>query len=340
LAVSAAIAVAFGEYTWSIREGELSLSTDVEEIYRALTLDAQGRLAEDLPCRACGYNLRGHARDALCPECSTPVSLSARSDLLRFSDPDWIERLAKGMRLIVIGLIASAVLQAAVAAISVALTTVGTTVFTALMATAGLLGAGFSVIVVVGVWWLTTPDPARVERERALSIRRLTRWCLAAQIAAVPLQVASPTGGVGVLGSGAPLGAAFIALTTAEIALWLVVLVGYAAGFVYLRRLALRAPKPSVARQTKIVMWGYLSTQGLAVLVAVLFLVVFGPALAAGAGPQGALVVIGIGGCVVTLASLIFAVWALVLLFRYGATLRQAAREARAAWAASTQISA
>ena len=32
-------------------------------------------------------------------------------------------------------------------------------------------------------------------------------------------------GGVGVLGSGAPLGAAFIALTTAGIALWLVVLI-------------------------------------------------------------------------------------------------------------------
>jgi hypothetical protein len=309
------------------------LPTDVEKIHRELTLDAQGRIAEDLPCRACGYNLRGHARDALCPECSTPVSLSARSDLLRFSDPDWIERLAKGMRLILIGLIASAVLQTAVAVISIALTTVGTTVFTALMGTAGLLGAGISVIVVVGVWWLTTPDPARSERERAVSIRRLTRGCLMVQVAAAPLQVGSPAAGAGVPGAAVPTGW-FLALTVAGIGLWLVVLVGYGAGFVYLRRLALRVPRPPLARQTKIVMWGYLSSQGLAMAVGMIFLFVLAPTIAtAGATMTGGLVAYSITGCAVAVGSLVFGIWALVLLFRYAALFKHTASDAREAWA-------
>ncbi|MHC4774694.1 MAG: hypothetical protein ACYTBR_05410 [Planctomycetota bacterium] len=303
----------------------------VVEHKRELALDGEGRIAEDLPCRGCGYNLRGHAADARCPECSALVNLSARGDLLPFSDPDWLERLAKGMRLVLIGLVAATVLQIGVVATSFA--TVGSTVFAALTATAGLLGAGSSVVVVVGVWWLTTPDPARGDRERALSIRRLTRWCLVAQIAAVPLEVVSPTGGVGATGAGPPFGAAFVSLAMAGLAMWLVVLVGYAAAFVYLRRLALRAPKPSLARQTKIVMWGYLSSQGLGAVVGMLFLFVFSAAVLGGtAGPTVPMVGIVISGSAVTLGSLVFGIWALVLLFGYVALLKNAARAARAAW--------
>jgi hypothetical protein len=311
------------------------LTTHGEEIQRELRLDPEGRLAEDLPCRACGYNLRGNARDALCPECSTPVSLSARSDLLRFSDPDWIERLARGMRLIFIGLVATTVLQIAVAVISIALTATGGPGYSALLTTAALLGAGLSVVVVVGVWWLTTPDPARAERERALSVRRLLRWCLVAQIAAAPLQLAWSSGGIGPGGAGTPTGAASVALTVSGSVLSLVVLVGYAAGFVFLGRLALRVPKPSLARQTRIVMWGYLSSQGLAVVIGMSFLLVFTPTLAAGGtGPQGALVAIGIGGCVVTVGVLVFGIWGLVLLFKYAALFKDTASAARAAWEA------
>jgi len=309
------------------------LPTDVEEIHRELTLDAEGRIAQDLPCRACGYNLRGHARDALCPECSAPVILSARSDLLRFSDPDWIERLAKGMRLIIIGLVSATALQIALAALGLVLTTSGTLAFGALMATAGFLSAGLSVIVVVGVWWLTTPDPARAEREPTLSVRKFTRWCLMVQVAAAPLQVASPTGGIGAGGTGLPAGPAFVAVATAGVLLSFVVLVGYATGFVYLRRLALRIPRPSLARHTKIVMWGYLSSRGLGVVVGMLFLFVFNPAVLSGTvGPTVTMVGLVIGGCVVSVGSLVFGIWGLVLLFRYGALFKSTASAARAEW--------
>jgi hypothetical protein len=332
----AGIPFAIRVYTCRTREGDPTLCTDLEETQRELTLDAEGRFAEDLPCRACGYNLRGQVRDAVCPECSAPVSLSARSDLLRFSDPDWIERLARGMRLILIGLLAATVLQITIAVVSIAMTTSGTPVVTGLLATAGLLGAAFSVVVVVvvGVWWLTTPDPARAERERTLSVRRLTRWCLLAQIAAAPLQVASPAGGVGAAGAGPPFGIAFVSLATAGFLVSFIVLVGYTAGFVYLRRLAQRVPRPSVARQTRIVMWGYLFSQGLGIVVGMLSLFVFTPAILSGAaGPTVPMIGILIGGCVVAAGALVFGIWGLVLLFMYAALFKRTASEARAAWA-------
>jgi len=72
---------------------------------RSLRLDDQGRINEDLLCRACDYNLRGLHVSADCPECSTPIARSARPDLLRFSDPTWMIRLSKGM-LIIIGRLA------------------------------------------------------------------------------------------------------------------------------------------------------------------------------------------------------------------------------------------
>ncbi len=53
----------------------------------------------DLPCVACGYNLRALATDGRCPECGEPIPHSLRGDRLRFSDYRWLGRLARGARL-------------------------------------------------------------------------------------------------------------------------------------------------------------------------------------------------------------------------------------------------
>ncbi len=122
-------------------------------------------------------------------------------------------------------------------------------------------------------------------------------------------------------------------MTVAGTVLWVVVLVGTAAGFIYLGRLALRAPKLPLARQTRIVMWGYLASQGLAVVLGMLFLFVLAPALGAGGTPpMASITVLTAGGCAVLVGSLVFGIWALVLLFRYAALLKHAASAARAAW--------
>jgi hypothetical protein len=74
---------------------------------REPALDADGRLIDDLACRSCGYALRGLPASGACPECATAVGRSIHGDLLRFCEPDWVVRIARGVRLLVIGFIIS-----------------------------------------------------------------------------------------------------------------------------------------------------------------------------------------------------------------------------------------
>src|SRR5690348_13310365 len=64
-------------------------------------------------CRKCGYDLRAAEPGGMCPECGSPVALSARPDLLRFADPAWVATLASGVRFILWGTLVAVVVTAA-----------------------------------------------------------------------------------------------------------------------------------------------------------------------------------------------------------------------------------
>lgn len=51
----------------------------------------------DVPCLGCGYNLRSVALQGECPECGKPVAHSLVVRHLRFSRPNWIQCLRRGL---------------------------------------------------------------------------------------------------------------------------------------------------------------------------------------------------------------------------------------------------
>jgi hypothetical protein len=71
--------------------------TDPANANRALSND---NIVADTPCRRCGYNLRGLSKDGQCPECGAPIKLSVGGDVLRYSDPNWLRRLRRGISLL------------------------------------------------------------------------------------------------------------------------------------------------------------------------------------------------------------------------------------------------
>jgi hypothetical protein len=71
------------------------------DIPTLVTFDAEGRVAEDLSCVECGYNLRTLEWGSRCPECATPILRSLRLNWLLVADPKWLRKIAGGLRQLV-----------------------------------------------------------------------------------------------------------------------------------------------------------------------------------------------------------------------------------------------
>jgi hypothetical protein len=295
-----------------------------------LKLDADGRIDLDVRCVSCGYNLRGLLPEGRCPECGTAVGRSTRGDFLRFCDPAWVEKLASGMNWILTSIIVSIVVGGLGSGLVGATGNPGF----------GLLGVLGGMVGFVGYWRVTTPDPRQSEPDR-LDARTLIRY-------------------------GWPVSLVFslAAQFVPQFSLWwdATLLLSSALGlvitvciFVYARRLAARIPDNQLSSQTRIVMWGF-------VAVSILSMVTFGvmllsgpkllagiatartggPGRGTGAGPGSAQAInigiaaaIAVTGCAAGIVSLVFSIWALVLVIRYRSAFSRATQDARATWAGS-----
>jgi len=227
--------------------------------------DSASVIERDTRCRRCGYNLRGLAREGLCPECAAPVSVCARQDFLCFAEPRYVAKLARGDRWISRGL-TLAVVALLLLVVGFVLVIVsppmgpmedviaqvwGTSY--ALLATCGVL------IFLTGVWLITSGEPgvsAGWRRDRA---RKLVRWGLF----------------VGALSFGFE---SWLLLRTPPVAVAVAVMlvsfgcsvfgvVGLTAYFHYVRDVAARIPDRRLAARAATLAWNLALVTGILVLI-------------------------------------------------------------------------
>lgn len=276
----------------------------------AAKLDAAGNVAVDVACRRCGYNLRTLPSAGKCPECGSAVGRSLHGDLLQFSDPEWVEKLAGGMNWII-------------ASVIIAIFT-GMIIESVTMVIGGTGGAKFSTIAVplmqlslgavglVGYWLFTTPDPGNVEPEKPTSLRRVVRGTEVFGYLASPLAQA--------LAVSLPVISGCISAISA-----LVGIVGMFAIFLYAIALADRIPDVLLARSCRTVMWG------IAVVMVGVVLTGMLSVISPGGTGQGGLIMFT--GCFVSVGSLVFGIWAIILVLRFRKAMAKAAQTARMTWA-------
>ncbi|MHC5027496.1 MAG: hypothetical protein ACYTGR_12150 [Planctomycetota bacterium] len=289
-----------------------------------VALDVHGTLAQDLACRSCGYNLRGLPIEAVCPECETAVGRSVHGDLLAFCDPAWVERLARGMRLLVAAIIASIVLGI--------IGNVVRGVFPSAAASTGVgvVSACLTVVRLFAYWQITTPDPGAVATAgpgTAATMRVVARWGLIGSSGVET--VLMMFGGVNL---GAPVQAMTPSVAIITVA-WLLaslasVIATYAL-FRYAASLADRLPDDKLRRSTVIAMWGYVVTTGTIVLLGAI-----APFLFIGnATPGAGVLVLGLAFMVLIIPGVVFWIWSVVLAFKYRHRMSAAATRARDTWA-------
>jgi len=190
---------------------------------------------EETRCRKCGYNLRGLNTDSRCPECSTPIGLSNNGDLLRYSDPAWVTKLANGIGYVLYGVQACYVPVAFLSILSV-INFVSAQLIMVAVALGNLTG---NILILAGAWLLTEADPSGFGEDSYGTVRKTIRIALAAGLAnsflGLPTQLMTL----------APSTLLFIELLHAVSQLFS--LAGMAALFHYLSKLAKRIPDPGAS---------------------------------------------------------------------------------------------
>lgn len=320
-----------------------------------------GWVMSDLPCRACGQNLRSLHVAARCPGCGVPVGCTAEPNVLRFARPEWLKRVRAGLRLQFWALIVLSVLAVLLVA--------GVSVWGIRQAQAAAAGTGPGAaavvvpdqepfppwaggvvaflgvaVVAVGVWRSTAPEPAVVASpgggnasgpapsvgvDRWWFPRRLTRACAVGFLACIAVDT--------ILSAARTEWFESPAVTAVFEAVSSVLYVGWAAMATYGAALAARLPDTGLAGRSRVVAWGGGITGVLLVLLSLVigsFQTDIENQAGATAMPPVTLMVSGCFAAVVGLAMLGFFVFHLVTLWQLTGGVARAVEEAEQAWSA------
>ncbi len=152
-------------------------------------LDADGRVAADLPCDRCRYNLRTLRADALCPECAHPIAYSIAPLTLQYATPEYRACLRIGVRLLRFGFMTASLGAAMAPVVEAADSWLFSEPRTAADDSLAWLFVFFSRILTVGgvfiglvfafcgAWLFGAPYPRSFVAHREPRSRRLLRTC-------------------------------------------------------------------------------------------------------------------------------------------------------------------
>jgi hypothetical protein len=214
---------------------------------------------EDRPCLVCGYSLQGLASDSNCPECGTPVDRSLRGPLLRYSSPEYLHTLHRGIVYAEVG--TALRLGCSVGFFVIQYGVVGY----------GPMGLGqqmmievaqglITAIMLVGWWMFTTPDPGAGGSEPGVQARRWTRAMVVVMgglevlLAAFSFLPVVRTTAVAAAGGGG-FGAQLVFMAARSLLEWGVSVGGVIALGCYLRALAARVPDQTLRQRATLYRW-------------------------------------------------------------------------------------
>ncbi|MEZ6235222.1 MAG: hypothetical protein R3B68_13620 [Phycisphaerales bacterium] len=210
--------------------------------------DEPARVEAELPCRRCGYSLRGLERDGVCPECGAPVHVSLMGDYLAAADPDHVSRLLRGATFVEVSVYLGVLTWCVASPIAIAvMAPVWSNWWT--MA-GGLVNLGLAWLGLVGWWLVATRDPGMFAGGKGESARSAVRMCvvvsaatslLGAGASAIGLFAATPTTAGTVVRASTAAGAM---ATVAQ----------FFASVAYVRVLAARIPSASLASTARTTM--------------------------------------------------------------------------------------
>lgn len=240
-------------------------------------------------------------------------------DLLQYSDPRFVETLERGVRLMLWGLLISFVF-AFISGLGAGLLagSPARIIFQILP----IVG---NIVMIVGLWMLTEPDPSGIGEDRYGRIRTLVRLTIIIgaiyQVLTIAMQLA-----------GALPPPVRAALMTVLVIAAIFQVAAIFAQLEYLRRLALRIPDPDLVKLARTVMWGFGISYGLVLLVGAAGILIAtlssGPTAA-----SGGLMAVGCSAGIIGIVALVFFIIYVVMLFRFRTQFADKALIARQIWA-------
>ncbi len=231
--------------------------------------EAPFEITEDTVCVSCEYNLRGLGSDSRCPECGTSIGRSLRGDLLRFADPNYVRKLAGGIRLVLWSITISILLAIGLMAYGIANGPAALASMTlAMFALNCLTACG----ILAGAWLVTTPDPNKIDADKTFTARKIIRLFVLCQLPCNLFNI------VWTLATGAAPAPSFstgagVILLILTIPYVVLSVIHYFAHFTYFRSMARRIPDPTLEKNTHHLMWGGVFVGGLMIVMFVLTVV-------------------------------------------------------------------